>query len=132
MKVLVFGTFDGVHKGHQSMLSQARKLGSHLTVVVALDIVVNELKGRKPRNNELERIQLIKEQKLADEVTLGDGEIGSWQILEKCRPDIIALGYDQQLLESDLLTYLRGSQNPPKIVILKPYKPDKFHNNLHD
>ena len=39
-KVMCFGTFDGVHKGHEYYLHEARKLGDYIVVVVALEDVV--------------------------------------------------------------------------------------------
>ena len=48
MKVLVFGTFDIFHKGHEYFLSEAAKHGS-LNVVVARDLTTYEVKGRFPK-----------------------------------------------------------------------------------
>ena len=59
-KVLVFGTFDGIHKGHLSFLNQAKEHGDYLTVVVAKDSNVKKLKGHKPLNNEKQRKAKIK------------------------------------------------------------------------
>ena len=39
-KVLVFGTFDGLHEGHKDFLRQAKQYGDHLTVVVGRDSTV--------------------------------------------------------------------------------------------
>ena len=43
-KVMVFGTFDIFHKGHENFLKQAKKLGDCLTVVVARDETVLKFK----------------------------------------------------------------------------------------
>ena len=53
--VLVFGTFDGLHEGHQFFLKKARALGDRLVVVVARDVSVIALKGRSARLHEQER-----------------------------------------------------------------------------
>ena len=45
-KVMTFGTFDGVHQGHENLLTQAKKLGNELIVVVAQDATVLKLKGK--------------------------------------------------------------------------------------
>jgi len=42
--VMTFGTFDMFHPGHRYYLSEARKYGDILIVVVALDATVERLK----------------------------------------------------------------------------------------
>lgn len=150
-KVLVLGTFDGVHDGHRAMLKQAKTLGSYLTAVVAADLVVATLKDQKPHHTSAQRITLVRQEKIADEVVLGDSEIGSWQIVKKYKPQIVALGYDQHDLRASLEEYLDRAYpevetekacpelaevgwqtNPkrPKIVVLSAHEPDKYHNHI--
>ena len=50
-KVMVFGTFDIIHKGHINMLIQAKKLGDFLVVVLACDKTIEAVKNRKSYNN---------------------------------------------------------------------------------
>jgi FAD synthetase len=42
--VMTFGTFDMFHPGHRYYLSEARKEGDVLVVIVARDITVEKLK----------------------------------------------------------------------------------------
>ena len=49
MKVMVFGTFDGLHPGHLSYFKQARKYGDYLIAIVALDENVLQFKGHRPK-----------------------------------------------------------------------------------
>lgn len=42
--VMTFGTFDVFHPGHRFYLSEARKLGNRLLVIVALDSTVEKIK----------------------------------------------------------------------------------------
>ncbi len=58
-KVMTFGTFDLLHKGHVYFLKQASKYGK-LVVVVARDKNVLKVKGKKPINSERKRLQNIK------------------------------------------------------------------------
>ncbi|MEK7084029.1 MAG: adenylyltransferase/cytidyltransferase family protein, partial [Patescibacteria group bacterium] len=60
-RVLVFGTFDGIHTGHLYFLTQAKKKGRVLTVVIARDETVKQLKQRSPRHGENERKKMIRD-----------------------------------------------------------------------
>lgn len=142
VKVLVFGTFDGVHEGHRNMLRQAKELGDYLVVVVAPDNVVQEIKGKMCLRRSGERIQGVRDERIADEVALGDKLLDNWSILKKYRPDIIALGYDQDELKAALDAHfssrqaqdnsgeLENSEKKPRIVILKAFKPDQYKSSL--
>ena len=72
IKIMVFGTFDGLHLGHLSFFKQARKLSknAHLVVSIARDKNVFLIKKVKPRLNEGRRLELVKQSKLVDEVVL--------------------------------------------------------------
>ena len=35
--VMVFGTFDYLHAGHENLFSQARELGSEIVAIIARD-----------------------------------------------------------------------------------------------
>ena len=59
MKVMVFGTFDGLHEGHKNFFKQARKYGDYLLVVVGRDKNVEKMKGHLPQRNENERMKEI-------------------------------------------------------------------------
>ena len=54
-KVIVFGTFDIFHPGHEYFLKKSKRFGEELTVVVARDKTVYEVKKRYSLNNEEER-----------------------------------------------------------------------------
>lgn len=143
MRVLVFGSFDGIHDGHRAMLRQAKNLGQHLTVVVAKDDIVTSLKGDLPKYPISKRIEFIKNENLADRVIPSDHTLNTWKVLHQNKPEIIALGYDQDELKSAVEKYLErtypdveteeGFQTHPKkptIVVLEAHEPDKFHNSL--
>lgn len=126
--VMAFGTFDIFHKGHESYLGQARKIGEKLIVVVARDLIVEKIKGRLPRNSEQQRLQKVKESKLANHVILGDLE-NRYKVLETFRPDIIALGYDQKVDIQELENKLEELDIRPKIVRLDPYEPEFYKSS---
>ncbi|MFH1181685.1 MAG: adenylyltransferase/cytidyltransferase family protein, partial [Candidatus Woesearchaeota archaeon] len=52
--VMVFGTFDILHRGHEHFLRQAKKHG-RLIVVVARSSIVRKLKGKPPMFSERKR-----------------------------------------------------------------------------
>ena len=119
MKVMVFGTFDVLHKGHLSYFKQARKYGEYLIAVVARDKTVKEIKGRKPRNNEKKRLKEVK--KHVDKAVLGYIR-DKQKVIKKYKPDVVCLGYDQR-------NFIKGLK---KFKRLKPYKPHKYKSSkLH-
>jgi len=131
---MVFGTFDGLHKGHVDFFKQARKLVKRplkqfLIVSVARDINVKRIKGNLPLLNEKERMALIKKYKFADKVVLS-GIKNHIPHIRKERPDIIALGYDQKAYVKNLKKDLENNGIFVKIVRLKPYRIKVYKNHL--
>ena len=127
-RIMVFGTFDMIHQGHEDFFRQARVLGEdpHLIVSVARDHSVERIKGARPRNSEADRLLAIELHKLVDEAILGD-EKGYLEHIKKAAPDIIALGYDQsgeyvENLERDL----QKAGLSTKVVRLQPFQPEVF------
>jgi FAD synthetase len=121
--VMVFGTFDLVHKGHESFLRQAQKYG-FVIVVVARDSIVKKLKGRKPLYPERTRASHIRALGIASKVVLGDKDY-SLNVINKYKPNVIALGYDQK----SFAEFLFG-RTAVKIVMLKPFKPNVYKSSL--
>lgn len=128
-KVLVFGSFDLVHEGHKYFFREAKKLGDKLIVVVARDSTIREFKKHQPKFNEEERVNHIRDLELADEVKLGyDGD--KWRIIEEIKPDIIALGYDQNSYTKGLKKGMKKRGLDIEIVRLKNYKPERYKSRL--
>lgn len=123
-KVLIFGTFDELHPGHENLLTQARELGDHLTVAVSRDEFVTKHKGRMPKLNETERQTLVQEHNLVDEAILCDERVGSFKSVQQTEPDVIAIGYDQDELASNLERWMQEIDRNIPIIRLKPYKPE--------
>ena len=128
---MVFGTFDGLHKGHLNFFKQARSLArsEYLIVSVARDINVKKIKGKLPWLNERKRMTLIKKCGLADKVVLS-GIKNHIPHIVKEHPSIIALGYDQRDYIKNLKKDLKNKGLLVKIVRLKPYKKDIYKNHL--
>ena len=92
--VMVFGTFDYLHAGHENLFSQARELGDEIIAIIARDKTVKTIKGFTPDHNEKERMKTLEETSWADKVVLGDIK-DKTKVIKNYKPDIIALGYDQ-------------------------------------
>jgi len=126
-RVVVFGTFDRLHKGHINFLKQASQFGDELYIIVARDNNVVKIKGRLPNDTELRRVKKIKNLKIAKRVMLGQKNFNSrYNLLNKIRPHIVALGYDQQAKLIELRSQLKKYGMSAKIVRLKPYHPEKY------
>lgn len=131
-KVMVFGVFDGVHAGHKAFFKEARTHGDYLIAVVAQDVIVEQLKGKRPVKDMAERFAELQELDLVDEVAIGDAELGIYDAVLKHRPDVIALGYDQIALKEDLEANYKKFDWKPKIVVTKAFEPNKYHSStLH-
>lgn len=128
---MVFGVFDVLHPGHRSFLEQARHYGN-LIVVVARDSTVTLLKRKRPRFSERVRVAHLKrELGKSAKIILGDKVMGKYTALKRYRPNVICLGYDQDILARDLRTRMRA-HTLPRILFrrLKPHKPHRFHSSV--
>ena len=129
--VLIFGVFDAIHDGHLSFIGQAKKEGDHLVVIVARDEVVKELKGKFPEKNEVERINKLLEISDVDLVLLGDPERETYNTLKEVKPDILFLGYDQNVLGESIEKNIKSGKLPKmKVIKGKPFKPEIFHSSI--
>ena len=136
---MVFGTFDGLHKGHLNFFRQARKLAKRpfLIVSVARDKNVLKIKGKYPALSEKKRIALIKrltkkstkQSKLVDKVVLSGAKNHIPHIIKE-KPGIIALGYDQRAYVKNLKKNLKKKGANVAIFRLKPYKEKIYKNKL--
>jgi len=127
-RVMVFGTFDMIHAGHEDFFRQARALAPdpYLIVSIARDAVAERIKGGKPRHSEEERSELLREHELVDEVVLGDAH-GCIEHIRASGPDIVALGYDQtgeyvDTLEADL----RDAGVKARTIRLSAFRPEVY------
>ncbi len=129
-RVMVFGTFDIFHKGHENFLQQARKWGEYLIVIVARDKTVLAVKKNKPRNNEKKRLIAIEKSGLADKIILGNLR-NKYSVIKKYRPDVIGLGYDQKSFTEELRKKLKEFKlDKTRIIRLKSYYPKKYKSSL--
>jgi len=130
--VLAEGTFDLLHYGHVHYLTNAKKLGgenSKLIVIVARDKTVEKLKGRKPIIPEDQRRAIVESLKVVDEAILGYEEMNVKKVIEKIKPDIIALGYDKVRMEEDLKRYIREKNLDIKVVRISKFEGGELNSS---
>ena len=92
-KVLAGGCFNSVHPGHMHFLRKAKEKGDFLVVVLA-----NDEHNCKPyARPAAERKLSVEKLGIADRVVIGSA-VDFSKVVEDEKPDVIALGYDQELL----------------------------------
>lgn len=131
-RILVFGTFDMLHAGHEHLFREARTHGDepHLIVSVARDKNTHRIKGRTPEKKEAERAELVGAHTLVDEVVLGSENDHVTHIIS-LRPDIIVLGYDQEGEYVDgLADSLRVGGLSVRIERASAFQPDIYKTSL--
>jgi FAD synthetase len=128
VKIMIFGTFDMIHEGHEDFFKQARSLApdAQLIVSVARDAAAQRHRGFLPQNNENVRLETLQQHSLIDRAILGDEE-GFIEHIVRENPDVIALGYDQagEYVEG-LELALRDAGLTTQILRMQPYKPETF------
>ena len=127
---MVFGVFDGLHEGHREFLHHAKREGDYLIAVVTPDHVVHELKGHLPDAHLGDRMERLLGEGLADRVTEGDPEIRTWHVVRRHKPDIIALGYDQNELLHELEEFIGALGLPVEVRVMPAHKPTMHHSSL--
>lgn len=127
--VMVFGTFDYLHAGHENLFTQAKELGDEIIAIVARDNTVKAIKGELPDHSEKERLSNLKATDWANNVILGNQKDKN-KVIKQYRPDVIALGYDQFAFTYRLEKFLMDIGLDSKIVRLKPYRPEMYKSSI--
>ena len=130
IRVVAAGTYDGIHPGHESFLSQAKALGDELVVIIGRDASVAKLKGHLPRYGEQERLVAVAALPMVGRAMLGsfDDYLAPVVVL---KPDVLVLGYDQWPDEATIKQQLieRGLPNV-RIIRLAAFRPEQYHSSL--
>ena len=124
VRVLATGTFDILHPGHLLYLEEAKKLGDELFVIVGRDVTVKKRK-RTPIIAEEQRLKMISALKVVDKAILGS-EKDIYEPLYSIKPDVIAIGYDQDFNEGDLERELKKRGFNSKVIRIKKHNSDAF------
>jgi choline-phosphate cytidylyltransferase len=126
--VMTFGTFDHFHQGHKYFLAESKKHGDYLITVIARDKTVHKVKNQTAQNNEIDRKNKVKSSKIADKVVLGYIR-NKYKVIEKFKPDVICLGYDQFEFTEHLKKVLSDLHLKTKIVRIESHYPDKYKSS---
>ncbi len=117
------GVFDLLHPGHVYFLTEAKRLGDELVVVVARDSTARKFK-HEPITSEDQRVQLVAALKPVDRAVLGHEGGSIYDILEEIQPDIIVLGFDQIHDEDKIREECRKRGLATKVVRLPKFEGD--------
>jgi FAD synthetase len=129
IKVMVFGTFDVLHRGHKYFLEEAKKRGDCLVVVVARDLTVKQLKKVVPVRDERKRMADLKALGVADKIVLGSLS-DKYRVIKQEKPDIICLGYDQSFFTEALEEELDKRKLKAGIARIGPFKKSIYKSSI--
>ncbi len=130
--VLASGVFDLLHPGHVKYLEEAKKAGgqnAELIVIIARDNTVAKRKRGKPVIPENQRRALVDSLKVVDEAILGYEEFDIRKVIEKIKPDIIALGYDRDDIEETVIRYVKEKGLKIKVVKIGKFGEDELNSS---
>jgi len=118
-RVVATGTFDILHPGHLYYLSESKKLGDELWVIVARD--ANVKYKPRPIVPEEQRRAMIAALRPVDHAVLGD-PADMFRPIEAIRPDIITLGFNQYFNEENLQSQLKERNLAAQVVRIGRYE----------
>lgn len=130
--VLASGVFDLLHLGHVRFLEEAKKAGgpnAELLVIIARDSTAEKRKGGRPILPENQRCALIASLKVVDEAILGYEDFDIGKVIEKIKPDVIALGYDQEDMGRTLRDYVKQHGLNIRIVRIGKFSSDELDSS---
>ncbi|MCW3985905.1 MAG: FAD synthase [Candidatus Bathyarchaeota archaeon] len=130
--VLTAGVFDLLHLGHVKFLEEAKKMGGknvELIVIVARDKTVKNRKGEKPVMSENQRRALVESLEVVDEAILGYEKFSIDKVVEKIKPDIIALGHDQKGIGEIVRKAIVNKGLEIKVVKIGKFSEDELNSS---
>ena len=113
-------------------MEEAKKAGgkdAELLVIIARDSTVEKNKGRKPIMPENQRRALVESLKVVDEAVLGFEEFDIGDVIERIKPDVIALGYDQADMEKRVQEYVDKHKLNVKVVRIGKFEEDALDSS---
>jgi FAD synthetase len=130
--VLASGVFDLLHFAHVKYLEEAKEAGgpnAELIVIVARDSTVEKRRGEKPIIPENQRVALVDSLKAVDKAILGYEDFNIEKVIEKVKPDVIALGYDRGDIEQTVKNYVRKKGLKIEVVKIGKFGEDELDSS---
>ena len=127
--VLAGGVFDIIHPGHIHTLNSAKELGDVLVVVVATDNTAVKMKKRQPLHSQDQRKELVESLTMVDLCLIGQ-EDDIFKTVNRVRPQIIALGYDQVHQEKFITEGCKKIDLDAKVARLQSPIPDSSSSKI--
>ena len=130
--VLASGTFDLLHLGHVKYLEEAKRTGgskAELIVIVARDSTVEKRRGTRPIIPENQRRALVDSLKVVDEAILGYEDLDVAKVVEKIKPDVIALGYDRGDIEQTVRNHVKEKGLMIKVVRISKFEEEELNSS---
>jgi len=130
--VLASGVFDLLHLGHVRFLEAAKKAGgsnAKLIVIIARDKTAEKRKGKRPIMSENQRCALVESLKIVDCAFLGLEKFDIGKVIDTIKPDIIAVGYDQEGMEKTVRDYVRQRGLALEIVQIDKFEEDELDSS---
>ena len=122
-RIVATGTFDILHPGHVHFLSESKKLGDELWVIVSRKRNVRHKPA--PIVSEEQRLMMIKSLKCVDHAILGDKEDMFRPILE-IDPTVITLGSNQYFDDEKLRSQRAERGINAEVVRIGAYTGSQF------
>ncbi|MBP2133780.1 FAD synthetase [Methanomicrobium sp. W14] len=120
-RIVATGTFDILHPGHIYYLTESKKLGDELYVIIARD---HNIKHKpKPVIPEEQRLFMVSSLGVVDNARLGDIE-DMLKPIEDIKPDIITIGFNQYFDIEKLKAKLEERGIKAEVVKISGYKED--------
>lgn len=115
IKVITYGTYDLIHKGHIRLLERAKALGDYLIVGVTADSFDRERGKINVQQPLIERIEAVRATGLADEIIVEEYEGQKIDDIKRLGVDIFTVGSDREghfdyLKEFCKVVYLERTQ----------------------
>ena len=115
IKVITYGTYDLIHKGHIRLLERAKALGDYLIVGVTADSFDRERGKINVQQSLIERIEAVRATGLADEIIVEEYEGQKIDDIKRLGIDIFTVGSDWEghfdyLKEFCKVVYLERTQ----------------------
>jgi FAD synthetase len=130
--VLASGVFDLLHFAHVKYLEEAKKAGgtdAELVIIVARDSTVEKRRGERPIIPENQRLALVDSLKVVDKAILGYEDFNIEKVIEKIKPDVIALGYDRSDIEQTVRDCLKKRGLNIKVVKIGKFGEDELDSS---